>query len=68
MPRGNAYLHSNDDDIKSLNKTFYGPSDCVRISGELILGTVVLRNKERQMCDYITWLKGNSTCMQKQLK
>ena len=47
-PKGNAYLHINDGEVKFLNKTFYGSFyNYVRLSGELFQGTVVLKNKGR---------------------
>lgn len=47
-PKGNAYLHINDGEIKSLSKTFYGSFyNHVRLSGKLFQGTVVLKNKGR---------------------
>lgn len=47
-PKGNAYLHIKDGEIKSLNKTFYGSFyNHVRLSGKLFQGTVVLKSKGR---------------------
>lgn len=46
MPKGNAYLHINGNEIKSLKKTFMALSIIMSdFQGELFQGTEVLRIK-----------------------